>query len=62
MRWTHSTLDRSDEIEPAVKDVFTSSEGNIRFTRNPQSKAMGFFLNSGRVLNLRSKKTGDNTH
>jgi CubicO group peptidase (beta-lactamase class C family) len=49
------------QLDPAIKDLFTSSEGSIRFTRNPQSKVTGFVLNSGRILNFRFNKTGDNS-
>ena len=48
------------QLEPAIKDLFTSSEGSIRFTRNAQGKVTGSILNSGRILNFRFNKAGDN--
>ncbi len=44
-------------LEPAIKDLFTSSLGNIRFVRDSQARVMGFILNRGRILNFRFNKT-----
>jgi hypothetical protein len=40
-------------LEPAIKDLFTSTEGSIRFTRDARRTVTGFVLNAGRVLNFR---------
>jgi len=40
-------------LEPAIKDLFTTSLGTLHFTRDAQGKVTGFVLNGGRVLNFR---------
>jgi len=45
-------------LEPAVKDLFTSPFGNIRFVRDSQGGVSGFILNRGRILNVRFNRTG----
>lgn len=43
-------------LQPALKDLFTSSLGSVRFTRDAQGRVSGFVLNAGRVLNVRFPK------
>jgi len=44
------------ELEPAVKDLFSSPLANIRFIRDARGRVSGFILNRGRVLNFKFKK------
>jgi len=46
-------------LEPAVKDVFLSGGGSIRFVRDRRGKVAGFILNRSRTLNFRFAKTGE---
>jgi len=39
-------------LDPAVRDVFTSSLGTVHFTRDAIGNVTGAILNAGRVLNL----------
>ena len=41
------------ELTPNVQDVFSSSTGTVRFTRDTKRKVNGFLLSSGRILNFR---------
>jgi CubicO group peptidase (beta-lactamase class C family) len=41
------------ELTPNVQDVFSSSAGTVRFTRDSKRKVNGFLLSSGRILNFR---------
>lgn len=43
-------------LQPALQDLFTSSLGSVRFTRDAQGRVSGFVLNAGRVLNVRFPK------
>lgn len=43
-------------LEPAIKDLFTGSQANIRFVRDPRGRVSGFILNRGRVLGFRFRK------
>jgi len=45
-------------LEPAVKDLFTSPIGNIRFVHDARGHVSGFILNRGRILNVRFNRTG----
>jgi hypothetical protein len=42
-------------LEPAIMDLFTSSLGSLRFTRDPGGRVTGCILNRGRVLGFRFK-------
>jgi hypothetical protein len=44
-------------LEPAIKDLFTGSQANIRFVRDPRGRVSGFILNRGRILGFRFRKT-----
>jgi CubicO group peptidase (beta-lactamase class C family) len=44
------------ELTPNVQDVFSSSAGTVRFTRDSKRKINGFLLSSGRILNFRFTK------
>ncbi len=44
-------------LEPAIKDLFTSPAGNIRFTRDARGQVTGFILGNGRVLNFRFRRS-----
>jgi len=41
------------ELTPNVQDVFSSSAGTVRFTRDAKHHVNGFLLSSGRILNFR---------
>ena len=41
------------ELTPNVQDVFSSSAGTVRFTRDAKRHVNGFLLSSGRILNFR---------
>lgn len=49
------------QLEPAIKDLFTSPLGNVRFVRDSRGKVAGFVLNRGRILNFRFRKAGSVT-
>ena len=41
------------ELTPNVQDVFSSSAGTLRFTRDSSRHISGFLLSSGRIVNFR---------
>jgi hypothetical protein len=43
-------------LNPTVKDVFSNSSANLRFTRDSEGKVVGAILNRGRVRNFRFSK------
>lgn len=52
---------RATQLEPAIKDLFTSSLGSLRFTRNSEGHVTGFILNRGRILGFRFKRAAGNS-
>ena len=50
---------KAAELQPALKDVFTTSVGSLRFLRNSAGRVTGVVLNAGRVLNFRFYKAAE---
>jgi CubicO group peptidase (beta-lactamase class C family) len=46
----------SDQLRPAIKDVFVGDIGKVRFTRDASGHISGFILDAGRIQNFRFTK------
>jgi hypothetical protein len=44
-------------LDPAVRDVFTSSLGTFHFARDAKGQVTGATVNAGRVLNLKLSRS-----